>query len=617
MKRLILSIIFLPFSFCLFAQTGPGGIGANNGTSNLILWLDANSGTFSDAGITLCINGGSLQQWNDMSGYNNHSTQTIVARQPTWNTSILNGFPAVNFSSSSQNYILHQITTNPSTSDYCFFAVFNSSTIGQNNLLQQANGTGLGRTHFILNGSTPASSFIGGVTQSSTINYAASSWAISGTNYDANGAASSISFYQDGSFGGNVGSITPESATGNWITGVNKNLSAQWLDADVTEIIFFNSLLNDAQLIIIQNYLAAKYGLSLTANDIYDEDNAGNGNYDYDVAGIGRVDASNIHNDAQGTGIVRILNPTELGDDEFLIWGHDNGVQQAIETTDVPASVQARFDRTWRVSERNAANTSNVNVGAIDMLWDLNGLGPVTASDLRLLIDTDNDGLFNDETAISGATDLGGGIFEFASVPGGAAGIRNNRRFTLGTINPSQTPLPIELVNFNATLENELTVKLEWQTASEINNGFFTIERSKNGLDWEEVSKIDGAGNSTALLSYSTIDENPYWGISYYRLKQTDFDGQFEYSDIRSVTIKQNTAEVVIYPNPANNQITIQANEQELQGIKIFNTIGQDVTNLTKQLSKTDNSVIIDLSNLANGIYKVKTVTTANIVYKQ
>lgn len=616
MKRLIVSIVFLQFSFCLFAQTGPGGIGANNGTSNLILWLDANSGTFSDAGITQCINGGSLQQWNDKSGYNNHSTQTIVARQPNWNASILNGFPAVSFSATSQNYILHQITSNPSSSDYSFFTVFNSSAIGQNNLLQQSNGTGLGRTHYLINGSSTIS-FIGGFTQSSTISFTASSWTIGGTNYDANGAASSISFYQNGSFGGTVGSIAPESATGNWLTGVNKNLSGQWLDADVTEIIFFNSLLNNAQLIIIQNYLAAKYGLSLTANDIYDEDNAGNGNYDYDVAGIGRVDASNIHNDAQGTGILRILNPTGLGDDEFLIWGHDNGLQQAIEIADVPASVQARFDRTWRVSERNAANTSNVNVGNIDMRWDLNGLGPVNASDLRLLIDTDNDGLFNDETAISGATDLGGGIFEFASVPGGSAGIRNNRRFTLGTINSSQTPLPIELVYFNATLENELTVRLEWQTRSEINNVFFTIERSKNGLDWEEVSKIDGAGNSTTLSNYSTIDEDPYWEISYYRLKQTDFDGQFEYSDIRSVFIKQNTAEVVIYPNPANNQIVIQANKQELKGLKILNTLGQDVTNLTKQLSKTDNSVIIDLSNLTNGIYRVKTATTAYIVYKQ
>lgn len=616
MKRLILSIVFLQFSICLFAQTGPGGIGASNGTSNLILWLDANSGTFSDSGTTPCINGGSLQQWNDKSGHNNHSTQTVVARQPTWNTSILNGFPAVNFSSTDQNYILHQITTNPSSSDYSFFAVFNSTAIGQNNLLQQLSGTGIGRTHYLINDAS-TKSFIGGSTQSSTISFTANSWTIGGTNYDANGASSSISFYQNGSFGGNVGSITPESATGNWLTGVNKNLSAQWLDADVTEIIFFNSLLNNAQLIIIQNYLAAKYGLLLTANDLYNEDDVGNGNYDYDVAGIGRVDASNIHNDAQGTGIVRILNPTGLDDDEFLIWGHDNGVLQATETTDVPASVQARLARTWRVSERNAANTSDVDVGAVDMRWDLNGLGSVTASDLRLLIDTDNDGLFNDETPISGATDLGGGIFEFASVPGGATGITNNRRITLGTINSSQTPLPIELVHFNAALENELTVKLEWQTASEINNDFFTIERSKNGLDWEEVSKIDGAGNSTALLSYSTIDENPYRGISYYRLKQTDFDGQFEYSDIRSVTIKQNTTEVVIYPNPVNNQITIQANDQELQGIKIFNTLGQDVTNLTKQISKTDNSVIIDLSNLANGIYSIKTVTTANIVYKQ
>jgi len=181
----------------------------------------------------------------------------------------------------------------------------------------------------------------------------------------------------------------------------------------------------------------------------------------------------------------------------------------------------------------------------------------------------------------------------------------------------TEVPLPIELLNFSAKPIDNKSVLLKWQTASEINNDFFTIEKSKTASNWIIVTQVNGVGNSSNILSYSTTDQIPYNGISYYRLKQTDFNGQFEYSDIRAVNFEQTKAEVVIYPNPTNNQITIQASEQELQNIKIYNALGQDVTNSTKQLSKSDNSIIIDLSNLANGIYSVRTQTTANKVYKK
>ena len=185
----------------------------------------------------------------------------------------------------------------------------------------------------------------------------------------------------------------------------------------------------------------------------------------------------------------------------------------------------------------------------------------------------------------------------------------------------TEVPLPIELINFMAYVRNDW-VYLEWQTASEINNNYFTIERSIDAVNFKPIGTKQGAGNSSTLQYYNYIDSilnlKPQTSnILYYRLKQTDFDGQYEYSAIRAVNIKQNTAEVVIYPNPVNSQITIQADEQELSSIRIYNILGQDVTNLTKQLSKTDNSIIIDLSNLANGIYSVRTQTTANKVYKK
>ena len=157
--------------------------------------------------------------------------------------------------------------------------------------------------------------------------------------------------------------------------GRNENTAPNYyFKGGIGEIIMFDVVVNDAQRIILENYLSAKYGYTLVSNDLYDEDNSANGNFDHDVAGIGRLDVSNLHNDAQGTGIVRVSNPTNLGDNEFFIWGHDNGALSTDNSTDVPLSLtQARLNRVWRVSEVSTSGGA-VDVGAIDMRIDLSGL---------------------------------------------------------------------------------------------------------------------------------------------------------------------------------------------------------------------------------------------------
>ena len=178
--------------------------------------------------------------------------------------------------------------------------------------------------------------------------------------------------------------------------------------------------------------------------------------------------------------------------------------------------------------------------------------------------------------------------------------------------------LPIELFSFTAVQIPYSTVQLDWQTASEINNDYFTIERSVNGTNWEIVNTIDGAGNSSSLLNYTSIDNSPLSGISYYRLKQTDFDGQFSYSNIKNVNIKNlGNSKIEIFPNPTESQITIIGNIIELGQVKIYNTLGQDLTNFTNKIDSGKLKLIIDLSELNEGMYYIKTKTTANKVYKQ
>ena len=121
-------------------------------------------------------------------------------------------------------------------------------------------------------------------------------------------------------------------------------------------------------------------------------------------------------------------------------------------------------------------------------------------------------------------------------------------------LNPTIVPvLPIELISFEANL-NEDRVDIKWVTASEINNDYFTIEKSKDGKSWEKLLIVSGAGNSNQVLEYYDIDYNPFKGISYYRLKQTDYNGKFAYSNVVPVKFEKSTTNqnINLFPSPIN-----------------------------------------------------------------
>jgi len=166
--------------------------------------------------------------------------------------------------------------------------------------------------------------------------------------------------------------------------------------------------------------------------------------------------------------------------------------------------------------------------------------------------------------------------------------------------------LPVELTSFEVTKKGNSEVHLEWETASELNNDFFTIERSIDAENWQEIGQIDGAGNSQQTLNYDTLDRTPLKGTSYYRLKQTDFDGSFTYSDIRSVNFEKG-ASVLLYPNPAKTTLTIQGEAAAIKEILIFNATGQNVTKRLSRLVDDKETIVFDLTALPSGIYFVKT----------
>lgn len=170
------------------------------------------------------------------------------------------------------------------------------------------------------------------------------------------------------------------------------------------------------------------------------------------------------------------------------------------------------------------------------------------------------------------------------------------------------TGLPVELTTLSVQAKDQ-KVYIDWTTAVEINNKEFTVERSEDASNFEPVTTVPGAGNNSVLSEYSAIDYDPLLGTSFYRLKQTDFDGKFKYSDILPVTVMSAIkTEFSIYPNPNKGsfkvEITTPLEEVELQ---IINNFGQLVH--VEQIIDVTGKAVVDLnlgSLLPAGIYFVK-----------
>lgn len=170
---------------------------------------------------------------------------------------------------------------------------------------------------------------------------------------------------------------------------------------------------------------------------------------------------------------------------------------------------------------------------------------------------------------------------------------------TAFTVNGPNCSLPIELLYFDAILIDDNYVKLEWTTLGEINNDFFTIERSKDLEIFQPISIVNGSGNSNQQLHYLDFDFEPLTGISYYRLKQTDFDGKYSYSGIKAINIVANT-NASIYTR-SNDELIVHQNS--IEGEK---TRYQIVDLLGRVLIKGEiyqKRKIIDISTLSVGMY--------------
>lgn len=181
--------------------------------------------------------------------------------------------------------------------------------------------------------------------------------------------------------------------------------------------------------------------------------------------------------------------------------------------------------------------------------------------------------------------------------------------------NSCEMILPVELVLFTAQCVDE-NVQIVWTTASEINNNYFTLEKSVDLFNWNKVATINGAGNSNSNITYLYYDVNESDKSVYYRLKQTDYNGDYKYFDPIAVTCDSWYNDLfMLFPNPANSELKCEvyySNENKSFGesvnayIEIVNAFGQVVFIQSYELQKGLNKMNFDISKITDGIYSFK-----------
>lgn len=390
------------------------------------------------------------------------------------------------------------------------------------------------------------------------------------------------------------------------------------------EIIGYTSVMTATERQKIDSYLALKYGMTLTfdylstsGGTIYTVASPFNNN----IIGIGRDDIEALtqkqsHNDDDTVRIylssLAATNAANTGsfssDISYIIAGANTGQMCSTTASDaeMPAgcSLYSRLEREWKVQRTNCTEAFNIDFKLADCAVPAS----VTTTHLRLLIDDDGN-FANGGTTCYASGDVAGFSISYSqpviTVTGiSTAMLPDNAVYflTIGSVEVI-TPLPVELLSFDAQLNERNTVDLVWETASEINSDYFIIEKMDKDQNWNPIATQSAAGYSTQLLSYHAEDFNPSLGQNYYRLKQVDIDGAMKLSEIRLVVLN-NLNDLTLYPNPAKNSFILQSSMLKSCEITFTNAMGQLLAVPVRALAV--DAVEFDTRNLANGFYYVK-----------
>jgi hypothetical protein len=258
-------------------------------------------------------------------------------------------------------------------------------------------------------------------------------------------------------------------------------------------------------------------------------------------------------------------------------------------------------------------NLSGTTKG-IDRVWQVTS-SQVPASPVSVTLSwvADDDNGFNLATpARLWRADQAGGPWVTQGVVAAASGrsfTANADQLGVYTVSNTSQPLPVTLAQFTADLQGDDAL-LRWKTASELNSAYFEAESSTDGVVFEPLGRVAGAGTTSAPQQYQLVDPNVarYSAqLVYYRLRQVDKDGTFSYSPVRTVQVNQAT-ELAVYPNPAHEQVVVRGATPGA-GLELIDALGRLVLRGTADAGGAAQLVLP--AGLPAGVYLLRNGTTA------
>ncbi len=294
----------------------------------------------------------------------------------------------------------------------------------------------------------------------------------------------------------------------------------------------------------------------------------------------------------------------DLSDFKILLYNGNGGAEYQTETADDLTVVSTSNGLTFYTWNSPSSGIQNGNDGIAisyqgELLEFISYEGAFTATD------DDANGITATDVGVSESSSGAAGISLqrigscTGTCPNGLSWIGPSTE-SPGFINTNQ--LPVELISFTAT-PNQKSIDLVWKTATEENNAFFVVESSVNGINFEEIAIIEGSGTTYDVQTYNYTDESPVNGINYYRLRQVDFDGGFEYHKVIAAVLNGEAIDVLVVPTEVNHQFDIVFGE-------ILNTRCQmDIFSVNGQLLKSEiihtnsNRQTINVANFKAGLY--------------
>lgn len=424
-----LALIALVFAFSaksiVFAQTGPGGVGNAAGTGGQpsnTLWLKSNIGISQTGGL--------VDSWADQSGNTNNAAATGATR-PSLNTSdaLFNNLPSIDFTTTDTYLIVPDADNLDNTTGLTSFVVFvptgTSSTKG---LLSKRAGSNNAEAYVLYKNNATLNTRINSATFTTGNILTGGAKQIASTVFS--GPATTATLFQNGT--SRVTSNTAPSSIGNkasnvFIGAFDAANDGRNLDGRITEVILYINTLNEAQRIIVENYLSAKYNITIV-NDVYTGNPAA---YTVDVVGIGQS-SSTSHVEASSQGFVLApANSTLDTNGEFILAGH-NGTANAVSTANLGTSIKQRWARDWYV-EKTGTLDATISFDFGDGIPG--GQYPQSKNNYVLLR---YDGSNYQDVGIANANKSTNGDRIVFTVPNADL---TNGRYTLGTLNESESPV--------------------------------------------------------------------------------------------------------------------------------------------------------------------------------